>query len=95
MANYAVIDNINVINIIIADSKEIAEEITGKICVLYNETDKAEIGGTYENNIFIPKKPYPSWILKNNIWVAPIEYPNDDKFYIWDEDTLSWKVNII
>jgi len=27
----------------------------------------------------------PTWL-----WEAPIPYPNDGKFYIWDETTKSW-----
>jgi|LakMenEpi03Aug12_release.lakeMendotaPanAssembly.Ray.scaffolds.fasta_scaffold6387075_1 hypothetical protein len=33
MANYAVIENNKVINVIVADTKEIAEELTGLTCV--------------------------------------------------------------
>ena len=34
--------------------------------------------------------PYPSWIIKQNQWIAPIPYPEDSLLYAWDEDTLSW-----
>ena len=41
---------------------------------------------------FVPPKPYPSWILNETtgLWDAPVPYPNDEKDYIWDEDTESW-----
>lgn len=59
----------------------------------------AGIGFTYDPNrdAFIPPKPYNSWLLNEDscLWEAPIPMPNDDKQYIWDEDTLSWKEVII
>jgi len=95
MANFAVLDEENVLNTIVADSKAIAEEVTGKTCVEFSETDRAEAGGTYVGGVFIPRKPYPSWVLNaNNSWEAPVAYPAFDeenpKYYTWDESTTSW-----
>ena len=54
----------------------------------------AGIGYTYNETLdaFIPPKPYPSWVLNEQtcLWEAPVPYPNDGKFYVWDEQTLSW-----
>lgn len=53
----------------------------------------AGIGYTYnpEKDIFIPPKPYASWVLSaDDDWVAPVPYPEDGKVYRWDENTLSW-----
>lgn len=54
----------------------------------------AGIGYTYSETLdaFIPPKPYPSWVLNEQtcLWEAPVPYPNDGKFYVWDEQTLSW-----
>ena len=95
MANFAVLDGINIINIIISDSKEIAEGITGLTCVEYSDSDNAEPGGTYENGVFLKKKPYPSWVLdENNNWVSPVPAPvseDTEREFYWDEDSLSWK----
>ena len=44
MANFAVINGDIVENIIVADTKEIAEEATGKTCVEYNTENPAIIG---------------------------------------------------
>jgi hypothetical protein len=56
----------------------------------------AGIGFKYDMNLdaFIPPQSYPSWILNEGscIWEAPVLYPNDGKFYVWDETTLSWKL---
>ena len=94
MANFAVLDGENVINTILADSKEIAEELTGKTCIEFT-TEPAEAGGTYVDEVFIQRKPYPSWVLNtNNTWEAPVAYPEFDSenpvSYTWDESTTSW-----
>ena len=50
-------------------------------------------GFTYdaENDVFIPSKPFDSWVLDETkwIWKAPVDYPDDDK-YTWNEETTSW-----
>lgn len=59
MAYFAVINEGIVENVIVADSKEIAEEVTKKQCVEYNwETDDVAIGYSYTNGkIVVPKAP--------------------------------------
>lgn len=36
--------------------------------------------------------PYPSWHQdeETGFWIAPQEHPDDEFFYRWDEETLSW-----
>lgn len=54
----------------------------------------AGVGYTYdsERDAFIPPKPFDSWILDEDtcLWFAPVPYPEDDKAYEWNEDSLSW-----
>ena len=54
----------------------------------------ASIGYFYdrEKDAFIPPKQYPSWVLNETscLWEAPISYPNDGKFYYWNESTKTW-----
>lgn len=50
--NYAVIEDNKVINIIVADSKEIAEQVTNLTCVEYTSDNPAVIGGTYDGSTF-------------------------------------------
>ena len=53
----------------------------------------AGVGAKYDkdNDVFIAPKPYESWILDDNFdWQPPIEYPDDGKPYMWNEDTMSW-----
>lgn len=60
----------------------------------------AGIGYTLDNNytvggfvgVFYAPQPYPSWTLNTStfLWEAPVPYPTDGKFYVWDEATQSW-----
>ena len=54
----------------------------------------AGIGNTYDatRDAFIAPQPYPSWVLDEDTcqWEAPVAYPDDDKFYTWDEATTNW-----
>lgn len=64
MANFAVIENGIVTNTIVADSKAIAEEVTGKTCVEYTFSNPACIGLGYDGTTF--EQP------------APIEIPAEE-----------------
>lgn len=54
----------------------------------------AGIGYIYDEqrDAFIPPKPYESWVLNEQtcLWNPPVPYPNDNKDYIWDENTKTW-----
>jgi hypothetical protein len=56
----------------------------------------AGIGMTYDEtrDAFIPKKPFNSWILNEDtcIWNAPVNRPEDDNIYSWNESTLTWDI---
>lgn len=53
----AVIDNENVVNLILADSIEIGEEVTGLACVELPEESFAQVGWLYTNGEFINPNP--------------------------------------
>jgi hypothetical protein len=61
MANYAVIVNNIVDNVIVADSVEIAEEATGKTCIEYSDENPAYIGYLYDGNKF--EKPLEEYYI--------------------------------
>jgi hypothetical protein len=73
-------------------------EFRGQKCVRtsYNANIRynyAGIGFTYdeEADAFIPPKPFESWVLNDQFsWIAPIEYPQDEKRYYWDEEAGNW-----
>ena len=61
----------------------------------------AAIGYTYDvgNDVFIPPKPYDSWVMDETIWLwkAPVDKPaltdeqvNANNYYDWNEYTSSW-----
>ena len=56
----------------------------------------AGIGYKYDQtrDAFIPIKPYNSWILNETTCrrQAPVAYPNDGKFYNWNEINQNWKL---
>lgn len=54
------------------------------------------IGYSYDfvKDAFIPKKPFDSWILKEDTcnWEAPIQYPiGTNKIYKWNESIVNWE----
>lgn len=54
----------------------------------------AGVGYVYDEfrDAFIPPKPFNSWVLNEQtcLWEAPVQSPDDGKFYLWDESTVSW-----
>lgn len=59
----------------------------------------AGIGYSYDSgrDAFIPPKPFNSWVLNEEtcLWDAPVAYPNDGKFYTWNEENLAWDEVVI
>jgi len=59
----------------------------------------AGIGFTYDSvrDAFIAPQPFNSWLLNEDTcqWEAPTPRPTDDKFYNWDEETVSWKEIVV
>jgi hypothetical protein len=104
MSHYAKIENNKVVSVIVADDK-IIDKLDGEyIKTSYNTKAnshpyKNPIRGNYagigyeynrEFDVFIPPKPYDSWVLNANyVWEAPIQMP-DDGAYEWNEATTSW-----
>ena len=72
----------------------------GQVCkrTSYNANIRknyAGIGYTYseEKDAFIPPKPFESWSLNEETcnWEPPVAYPEDAKYYIWNEEQMSWQ----
>ena len=57
----------------------------------------ASVGYTYDEDrdAFIPPKPYSSWTLNETScsWEAPVDMPDDDNRYIWNESTQTWDID--
>jgi hypothetical protein len=56
----------------------------------------AGIGYTYDagRDAFIAPKPYPSWTLDETTcqWKAPVDRPEGEGIYVWNESTTSWEL---
>lgn len=62
MPKYAAIKEDNTVaNTILAETKEVAEELTGYTCIEYTD-EPAEPGGTWDGAKFFPKKPNGDYI---------------------------------
>jgi len=93
--NIAVVENQKIVNVIIADTVEIAESLTGLECFEINQSNPEGINWEWNDsaNCYVPPKDYPSWILNvsKKVWEAPTPIPvTEGVMYIWTEDSLSW-----
>ena len=56
----------------------------------------AGIGSLYdpEDDVFYSPKPYASWTLEKPTyrWIPPVERPNDENRYDWDEENMQWVI---
>jgi hypothetical protein len=96
--NYAFIKNNEVVNIVLFDNPDDAmlelfknEHELDEI-IECTGNNRAVMGSSYLEGIFIRPKPFESWILdSDNNWKAPTPMPVvEGKVYAWSEDVLSW-----
>jgi hypothetical protein len=95
--NFAKLNGNKVINIEVAEQQWVDEQPNKDCYIPYTSDNPAVIGGDYVDGYFYPIQSFKSWSRdgKGN-WVAPVEYPKDGNFYVWDEETLAWlKPNIV
>ena len=56
----------------------------------------AGIGNVYDTelDVFRSSQPYPSWTMDAQTydWVAPVECPDDDNEYAWNEENQDWTI---
>lgn len=96
MAGYAVIENNVVVNVIEAESQEIAEQVTGKTCIEQTHENPLSVDWYWNEQYskYIPPSLFPSWVYNGETWVAPTPMPEEyGKFFTWDESTASWVAN--
>jgi hypothetical protein len=89
MADFAIVNNGVVVNVIVADDEEIAEAVTG-LDVLPVVGGVPGMGWTFEAEGWRQPAPFPSWEWDGSAWVAPIPYPSDGAAYAWDEEGGAW-----
>jgi len=102
MSHFAKIDSNNIVTeVIVAEQDFINSGAVGDsflwVQTSYNNNFRkkyASVGDTYDSDLdaFYGPQPYPSWTLNEDtcLWEAPVAYPDDDKMYVWDEETTSW-----
>jgi hypothetical protein len=89
--NFAKMSNNKVVNIEVADRTWIEAQPNKDDYIEYTSDNPASIGGDYYEEYFYPEKPYDSWQRDGQgNWISPVPKPNDEKFYSWDENTLTW-----
>lgn len=90
MAQYAISDGYKIINCIVADSAEIAEQFTGMTAIEITDGVPG-VGWTLEEDGWRHPSPYPSWLWNGNDWESPVPMPTLGGYtYSWNEDSENW-----
>lgn len=95
MAEYAIVKDETVINVVIADGGEVLGLFfpdADAIIEVTNETGAAFMGGNVIHGRFQPLAPFASWLWDAGSWAwhAPIPYPEGGNGYLWDEELGDW-----
>jgi len=98
MANWAKINSENIVEDTLVCDYDFIEVIKSQnpdySYVEWSLDNWAAIGYPYnpEKKKFLTPKKYPSWIMDEENWeyTSPVPYPNDGKYYVWEEMTTSW-----
>ena len=89
--NDAKIENKIVANIIICEDSEISQ-INGYFVKITNDTNKAFIGGLYneEKGLFVEQQPGELWTLDEETlkWIPPVAKPSEN--HDWNEVLGEW-----
>ena len=107
MSHWAELDENNiVIRVLVGDNNEADEGYQWLIDNLggtwVQTSYNSRIRGTYagisysynaDEDIFIAPQPYPSWHRVGSFWEAPTPRPSDGR-YSWNEETLTWDVDV-
>ena len=92
MPEFYIIKDKEIINTIIADSEDIAREISDEEVLLVAPEKAYQIGWIKDetlNKWYNPVQPYNGWTLdENKDWKPSIEKPDDN--YDWDETNEEW-----
>lgn len=92
---YAIVSGNTVENVITWDGTSDYAVPPGQLLVA-DADGWAECGGYYEDGLFYPPKPFPSWVFDSvtRTWSAPEPYPQDGIEYVWEESLgIWWPIN--
>lgn len=89
MAEYGIYDNDVITNVIIADTQQIAESVSGMSAVEVIN-GRPNLGWVLTSNGWRLPQPYPSWSWddEEGVWNPPV--PRPDGIYEWDEEKQEW-----
>lgn len=90
---FAIYENNVIENIILAESKTVAESVTNKKAIR-SVNGKPGIGWKLEENEWRSEKTFDSWIWNSELqeWTAPIPKPDPNKSYVWNEEDVKWDI---
>lgn len=95
MKRIAILDDDNVvINFILAENDYVPPE---KHVIVPNDVGCAVGFKYFEGEGFASHQPFPSWLFDREtlLWYPPVHRPRDGNNYIWNEETLSWDMEIL
>lgn len=97
---FAKIENGIVTTVLVADPEFISQQEGTWIQTTPDSSVRGNFAGVgYEydvyDNVFLPPKPFDSWILNKTSWQydPPLSYPKDGLIYIWNESLHNWELS--
>jgi hypothetical protein len=94
MKTFAAHDGTSIVNIIVADSLEIAKTHIPSDLNVIEVDETVGIGWELHDGYWRPTQTYPSWVWNEDAreWNPPIPEPEptETTAYYWDESTVSW-----
>lgn len=93
MPNFAISDGSKIVNVIVAESKEVAEKVSG-MSAIEIENDEPWLEWTIEEEGWRTPKPYPSWSWSGSEWIPPVDKPEGAGMYEWNEELQEWENQI-
>jgi len=89
MADFAVVKDNVVVNVVVAESEEIAESVTN-LSVVPITDNVPGMNWTLESDGWRPAQPFSSWLWDGTKWEPPVSHPATPGSWSWDENTISW-----
>ena len=91
MADFAIVEDVTVVNVIVAEDEGAAEAVSG-FDVLRIVDGVPGMGWTLESDGWRQPAPFPSWVWNDTAWEAPVPMPESDDtgWCVWDEDAQDW-----
>jgi hypothetical protein len=87
---FAILESNEILNVVVASKKANVILENSQTAIELPTGSLAGIGWLYIDNVFVPPKPHPSWVLVNNEWESQVSPPQDQYLYNWDEELGEW-----